>query len=115
LQQSALQQSALWCRIMSCGSSAPISSCHVAPVWHVMQLQYRIVVVSIAVVSVAVVSIAAVSIAEMHHDMRLHCWVGLKRTFSFPYFREKFLLASRTQMCKNFCEEKFFHKNENFC
>jgi hypothetical protein len=59
-----------------------------------------IAVVSIAVVSIAVVSIAVpvVSIAEPHHVMRLHCWVGLKRKFSSSYFREKILLASRTQI-----------------
>jgi hypothetical protein len=100
---------------MSCGSSAPISSCHAAPVRHVMRLQSCILVVSIAVVSIAVVSIAAVSIAEPHHDMRLYCWVGLKRKFLFSYFSEKRLLASRTQIYfKKLSQNKNFHKNQNF-
>jgi hypothetical protein len=85
--------------------SVPISSCHAAPVRHVKRLQS-----GIPVVSIAIVSIAEVSIAEPHHVMRLHCWVGLKQKFSFSYFREKFLIASRTQIYEN----KNFHKKETF-
>jgi hypothetical protein len=79
-----------------CGSSALISSCHAAPVRHVMRLQSSIVVFSIVVVS-----IETISIAEPHHVMQLHCWVGLKQKFSFSYFCKKFLLASKTHIYLN--------------
>jgi hypothetical protein len=64
---------------------------------------------------IPVVSIAVVSIAEPHHVMRLHCWVGLKRKFSFSYFRGKFLLALRTQIyLQKLAKTKIFTKKKIF-
>jgi hypothetical protein len=111
---------------LSYGSS---SACHAVPVRHsgsqhsstvvsiaVVSIAAPVVSIAAPVVSIAVVNIAAVSIAEPHHVMRLHCWVGLKRKLSFSYFREKFLLASRTQIYlqKHLQKQKIFTKTKIF-
>jgi hypothetical protein len=83
-----------------------------------MRLQSGILVVSIAVVSIAVVSIVVVSIAELHHVMRLQCWVGLKQKLSFSYLREVFISFSQKKTYKNFLfsrkfSRKYFIQNED--